>query len=175
MRQLLLMLLAAGILVTAGTADLGAQTKKKKEQVDKLIATLKTDKDAKKRLEAAQELQRIGEVRAKDAQPAADVLVEAFLKDGDGNVRVAAGTALRVIEPDAKQVLPAVLQVLKNDKEGNGVLAVAALLAATLGKEAKEAAPLIAEIKKREEAKDEKSRDGNLLNAVNTALQYLGK
>ena len=44
MRQLLLMLLAAGILVTAGTADLGAQTKKKKEQVDKLIATLKTDK-----------------------------------------------------------------------------------------------------------------------------------
>jgi hypothetical protein len=169
------MILAAGILVTAGAADSSAQSKKKKEQVDKLISILKTDKDAKKRLEAAQELQRIGEVRAKDAQPAAEALVEAFRKDGDGNVRVAAGTALRTLEPDPKLVLPAVLDVLKNDKEGNGVLASAALLAATLGKEAKEAAPLMAEIKKREEGKDEKTRDGNLLNALNIGLQSVGK
>jgi HEAT repeat protein len=175
MRQWLLMFLAAGILATAGAADLGAQAKKTKEQVDKLIATLKTDKDAKKRQEAAQELQRIGEIRAKDGKPATEALVEAFRKDGDGNVRVAAGNALRAIEPDPKLVLPALLEVLKNDKEGNGVLTTASLLAAVLGKEAKESAPLIAEIKKREEAKDEKARDGNLLNAVNTALQNIGK
>lgn len=175
MRQFLLMFLAAGILVTTGAADLNAQAAKKKEQLDKLIATLKSDKDAKKRLEAAQELQRIGQVRAKDGRPATEVLVEAFQKDADGNVRVAAGNALRAIEPDSKLVLPAVLEILKNDKEGGGVLAVAALLAADFGKEAKEAAPLLAEIKKREEAKDEKTRDGNLLNAVNTALQYVGK
>src|SRR5262249_7733293 len=124
---------------------------------------------------AAQELQRIGNVRAKDARPATEVLVEAFQKDADGNVRVAAGNALRSCEPESKLVLPAVLEVLKNDKEGGGVLATAARLAGDFGKEAKDAAPFLAEIKKREEAKDEKTRDGNLLQAVNTALQIVSK
>jgi hypothetical protein len=169
------MVLVAGILVLGSSTDLGAQSKKKKEEVDKLVATLKNDKDAKKRQEAAQGLQRIAEVRAKDAQPAAAALAEAFAKDADGNVRVAAGNALRATEPDAKLVVPIVLEILKNDKEGGGVLAIAALLAADMGKEAKEAAPLLQEIKKREEAKDQKARDGNLLNAVNTALQYVNK
>lgn len=168
--------LTIAVLAWLSGSDAPAQSKKIKDQVDKLVGALKSEKDPMKRVQAAQELQRIAEVRAKDGKPATEALVNAFRKDADGNVRVAAGSALRYLEADPTLVLPAVLDTLKNyNNEGNGVLAIAAFLAAEFGKEAKDAGPFLAEIKKREEAKEEKARDGNLINAVNTALQYVNK
>src|SRR4051794_31000033 len=111
MQRFLIVILALGFM---GLSSSEVSAQKKKKEVDKLILVLKNDKDAKKRLEAAQELYRIGEVRSSDARPATEVLVELFKKDPDGNVRVAAGNVLRVAEPDATLVLPTVLDILKN-------------------------------------------------------------
>ncbi|MBY0526005.1 MAG: hypothetical protein K2R98_21605 [Gemmataceae bacterium] len=171
MNRWLILVLALGFL---GLSSGEAAAQKKKKEVDAAIAAL-ADKDPKKRAEAAQQLQRIGEVRASDARPATEALVKALKSDADGNVRVAAGNALRVVEADPKLVLPTVFEVLKDLNQPNGVLAVTALLAAEFGGMAKEAVESLKAIQARENAKDEKQRDGNLLQAVNTALQYVTK
>jgi len=172
MKRFLVLLLAVGYL---GLSNGPVAAQKKKKEVDAAVKTMTTDKDPKKRAEAAQELQKIGEVRASDARPATEWLVKVLKEDTDSNVRVAAGNALRVVEPDPALVLPTVLALLKDDKQPNGVLAVSALLAADFGAKAKEAAPSLVDIIKREQAKDEKQRDGNLINAANTALQSVNK
>jgi hypothetical protein len=174
MKRLPIFALALAFLVL-GNADVAAQKKVKEKEAEAHTKVLKNDKDAKKRLSAAQELYKIAEVKAAYVRPSTPVLIVAFKSDADVMVRVAAGNVLRVCEPEGKDVIPTVIEVIKNDKEGNGILTVGCLILAAFGKDAKEAIPIIQDIKKREEAKDQKVRDGNLLQACNTALQSLGR
>ena len=172
----LVIFVAGFALLGLGTGDVAAQKKAKEKEAEAHAKTLKTDKDAKKRLTAAQEMYNIGELKAAYVRPHTAVLVEAFKGDSDPMVRMAAGNVLLVCEPAGKDVIPTVIEIVKNDKENNGVLAVAARVLAGYGKEAKDAIPALQAIKQREEAKeDPKTRDQNLLQAVNGALQSLGK
>jgi hypothetical protein len=133
---------------------------------------LKSDKSAERRLEAARELATIAKLKVSYVQPHTAVLVDAFKSDKDTMVRAAAGSALLNYEADAKEVVPAVLEVVKNDKEPGAVLAVAARLAAAY--QAKDAVPALEALKKREEAADDpKMRDQRLLQAVIQALRAL--
>jgi HEAT repeat protein len=173
MKRLVVLVLALGFLGLCAS-EAGAQ--KRKAEVEKLVKVMKADKDAKNRAEAAQALYRIGEVRAADIRPHTEAFVEVFQKDADGNVRVAAGNCLLVAEPDAKLVIEPVSAVLKDDKAGNGVFTTAALVLAQFGPKSKEAAlQRLIELQKRESAKDEKTRDNNLLQAVNTAINLINK
>lgn len=179
MKRVVIFAVTLAFLSLSGT-DSAAQDKKKKPkelEAEKLAKTLKSDKDGKARLAAAQELYKIAELKAAYVRPQTEILVDAFKGDSDAKVREAAGNVLLACEPDAKEVVPAAKKIAENLKEPNPVLTVAArLLGAYNTAEAKDAIPALQELKKREEAKeDQKLRDQNLLQAVNQALQSLSK
>jgi hypothetical protein len=175
MKRLVIFLVGLVFLgISAG--DAAAQKKAKEKEAEMHAKTLKSDKDAKKRLAAATALYEIAEVKVSYVQPHTAILVTALKADADAMVRVAAGRVLQICEPEGKDVIPTLSELIKNDKENGAVLAIAVSILGNYGKDAKDAIPAIQDIKKREEAKeDPKTRDQNLLQAVNQALQNLSK
>ncbi|OAI47013.1 hypothetical protein AYO44_10435 [Planctomycetaceae bacterium SCGC AG-212-F19] len=160
----------AGCLLGA-TAASAQQLAKDAERYAK---TLQTDKDPERRAQAARDLAGVAAVKVAYVRPHTAVLLEAFQRDSDTQVRVAAGTALLAFQPESKDLVPAVLALLQNEKEPGAVLGVAARLAAA--HQAKDAIPALQALKQREEAKDDpKLRDQRLLQAVKQSLQVLTK
>src|SRR4051794_11370111 len=113
MQRLAIFLLALAFLGLS-SADVAAQKKAKEKEAEMHAKTLKSDKDAKKRLAAAQELYNIAEVKVSYVRPHTAVLVEAFKSDSDPMVRVAAGNVLLICEPEAKDVVPTATEIVKN-------------------------------------------------------------
>lgn len=171
MKRLLILFFAFATLL--GTRSDAAAQKLAKE-ADLFAKTLKTDKDAAKRLDAARELAGIAKLKVSYVKPHTAVLLETFQADSDTMVRVAAGSVLLAFEAERDEVVPVVLALVKDDKQPGPVLAVGARLAAAY--QAKDAVPSLDALKKREEAKDDpKVRDQRLLQAINQALRTLSK
>lgn len=144
----------------------------KPQQVPGLIKKLK-DADAKVRLAAAEDLGHLGAVKAAAARPAVPTLVEVVKKDSDVKVRKAALAALGKMDPDAKLVVPALVEMVKNDKEEKSLRLAAITAIGGIGPNAKSAAPVLDELRKKELKKDEKERDRALMQAAGDALQAI--
>ncbi|HEY8506688.1 MAG TPA: HEAT repeat domain-containing protein [Gemmataceae bacterium] len=112
---------------------------------------LATSGDAKARARAAEELGKIGQLKASYARPAVPDLIKA-MKDTDAGLRAAAALALGRVDPDPKVGVPPLVELLK-DKELSVRTAAANGLAA-MGPAAKEALPALrAAMKKDREQK----------------------
>jgi HEAT repeat protein len=144
----------------------GAVSAQTKQEVEALIKTLKTSKDAKARAAAANSLRDIADVRTVLARPAEGALTDA-LKDDSGEVRAAAVLALGRLEPYKKDRLPGLIGMLKEGEPG--LVNAMTMLGQTEGG-AKDAIPLIEDIVKKEAAKPDNMRNGDLINRGNQAL-----
>jgi HEAT repeat protein len=130
--SLVCLLLAAGF-ATAAT---------KEEQVAKYVKDL-TSKDAATRRTAAEEIGKIGQVKASAAKEAVGPLLDA-LKDRNAGVREAAALAVgRVDQPT--EAVPALVQLLKDEKE-MGVKVAAARGLGQMGSAAKDAMPTLRDV-----------------------------
>src|SRR4051812_35827161 len=72
----------------------------KKEDLPDLIKTLKEHKDAKVRVQAAEEIGHLAQIRVTYAKPAIPVLIEAVKSDRDANVRRAVADTLALVNID---------------------------------------------------------------------------
>jgi HEAT repeat protein len=150
------------------------QAAPKKEDLPDLLKALKGHKDAKVRVSAAEDIGHLAQIRVTYAKPAIPVLVDVVKTDKDANVRRAVAVTLGYVNADPKEVMPAFLQILKNDKEANMVLqAVAGTMQEFPGESMKDALPALQAIQKRENDKDEKQRDRNLLQTVGQTIQKI--
>jgi hypothetical protein len=175
MNRLVIFILALAFVALTGS-DAPAQKKAKEKEAEMHAKALKSEKDAKKRQSAAQGLYDIAEIKASYVRPHTAALVEAYKSDSDAGVRVTCANALIICEPDPKDVVKTALEIIKNQKEPNSVLAATARILAAFPKESQDGIPALQDLKKREEAKeDPKTRDQQLLQAVNGALQRLSK
>jgi len=160
MRLMLIVGLWVGMIPAIAVAE------SKEEQVAKYINDLK-NANAKVRATAAEEIGRIGEVKAVYGKPAVKPLLET-LGDKEPQVRAAVVTALSKLD-EPKEVVPALTKVVKDDKELRVRIAAAQGLG-HIGPAAKEALPTLKDI--RDAAmKDEKTRQ--LGQAVARAMQAI--
>src|SRR5580698_5929520 len=95
MRRLFILLTGLAFLIGNG---LSGQTPKQKEELESLVRVLKTAKDPKARVNAANEMAQLGLVRITLIKAAEPTLIAA-LKDDNGEVRQAVVGALIVLEP----------------------------------------------------------------------------
>jgi HEAT repeat protein len=109
----------------------------KKADIPRFVANLK-DKDAKVRLEAAQGIGKVGQVKAINAKEGIEPLCDAVVKDDDAKVRAAAAGSLGQILLDPDKVVPVLAKVVKEDKDG-GVQTAAITTLGYYGKDAKDA------------------------------------
>ena len=160
------------VLLALGGSGVSAQSAKEKE-IEGYIKTLESDKDAKKRAAAANAIGEVAQLKFKLAKPAEPALLKG-VKDGDAGVRRASVMALAYFDTDPQMLVPMLVGLL-DEKQDRTVRVAAAGTLGALGRKAKDAVPVLAEIKKKEDAKDQKMRDGELLGRVNQALQSIGK
>lgn len=172
MRRLVVLL--TGLLFLIGNG-LSGQTAKQKEEVESLVKTLKTAKDPKTRVNAANELTNLGTIRAILIRAAEPSLIAA-LKDDNGEVRQAVVATLMVLEPYKKDRVANLLPLLNVNEPRNGRLGAVLMLGKTEGG-ATEAVPGLEAILKAEGEKADNMRDGEMIQQVNQALvnirQYL--
>jgi len=117
----------------------GGRAADREAEVAKYVKDLKST-SAKTRATAADEIGKIGQIKASYARAALEPLLD-VLKDKDASVRQAAATALaRIDEP--KGVVPALETLLKDDKEPR-VRAAAAAGLGLMGEASKEALPTL--------------------------------
>ena len=105
------------------------------------LQMLKAGPTAKDRALAAEMIGKRGAVNYTDVEPAIEPL-KGLLKDGNAEVRKASATALGFIKPEAKDTVPLLTEVVKQDKVFNVKLAAAHALG-LYGAEAKSAVPAI--------------------------------
>jgi HEAT repeat protein len=146
-----------GLALIVGSDAGDAKKKKKKkdatpklvaarpEEVPKLIETLKSSTAAAKdRAVAAERIGLRGMVNYMDVEPAVPPLQKA-LTDREALVRKAAATALGNIHPEAKDTVPLLTGVVKNDKAMDVKLAAVVALG-QFGGEARSAVPALREL-----------------------------
>jgi HEAT repeat protein len=157
---------AVGILglLSAGTC---ARAASKEEDVAKYVKDLKSG-IAKTRATAAEEIGKIGQIKAAYAKPALKPLL-AVLADKDAAVREAAATALaRLDEP--KEAVPALVKLLEDDKDQRVRVAAASGLG-LMAEAAKDALPTLREVGK--EARDQGRTAQPLAQACGRAVQQI--
>jgi HEAT repeat protein len=88
----------------------------KAEEAKKHIETVKTSKDAKKKAEAFEELGKLGQIMKSLAEPAIPEMMKS-LEDKDATIRKAAAECLGKCDPDPKEAVPALLKLVKEDKD----------------------------------------------------------
>ena len=134
---------AAGVVCLLGlsVALAGGGAPPRKEDMPKYLQMLKAGPTSKDKAVAAEMIGKRGAVNYADVEPAIEPLKK-LLKDNDAGVRKAAVTALGVIKPEGKDTVPALTDVVKNDKVFNVKLAAAHALG-LYGAEAKAAVPAI--------------------------------
>jgi HEAT repeat protein len=160
-------LMTALCVVSLIAVPASARAVDKEAEVAKYVKDLKSA-SAKTRATAAEEIGKIGQVRASYAKPAVQPLVD-VLKDKDASVRQAAATALaRIDEP--KEVVPALVTLLKDDKEQR-VRAAAASGLGLMGDASREALPTLRQVAQEARAK---GRDAQpLAQACGRAIQQI--
>jgi HEAT repeat protein len=148
----------------AGGAALAAD---REEEVAKYVKQLKS-KDGKSRAAAAEEIGKVGMIKASYAKPALEPLVEA-LSDKDAFVRAAAATALaRLDEP--KTVVPELTKLLKQDKDMRVRVAAAGGLG-LMGPASKEAIPTLRQVG--QEARSKGKQPQRLAQACMQAIRQI--
>jgi HEAT repeat protein len=144
-----------------------AQTADREAEVAKYVKELKSV-SAKTRAAAAEEIGKIGQVKASYARPAVQPLID-VLTDKEANVRQAAATALaRIDEP--KEAVPALEKLLKDDKEQR-VRAAAAAGLGLMGDASKEALPTLRKVAQESRSKGKDAQP--LAQACNRAIQQI--
>jgi HEAT repeat protein len=136
----------------------------KKEDVPKLINTLKTSSNAKARSQAAADLGQLGGVRASWVENAMEPLLEGLKNDKDSGVRAACAKALGDIGTNAEANVDALTESLKDSSVAVKIAAAAAL--GQFGPDAKGALPSLRDLAK---MKDDKK----LSKAANAAIQAI--
>lgn len=86
----------------------------KQEEAKKYHEQLKSSKDPKKKVEALEELGRLGQIMKSLAEPAIPDMFKA-LEDKNASVRKAAAENLGKCDPDPKEAVPALTKLLKDD------------------------------------------------------------
>jgi HEAT repeat protein len=116
----------------------------RKEDVPKLIGTLKTSNNAKLRAQAADDIAKRGAIRASDVDDAIDPLLNALKKDKDADVRRACAKALGNIGTNADKCVPGLADSLKDTSQLVKIAAIQAL--GQFGPEAESALPTLREL-----------------------------
>ncbi len=144
----------------------GIEAANKQADAKRYLEQLKTTTDAKKKVEALEELGKLGQIMASLAEPAIPYMAKA-LEDKEPTVREAAAYAYGRSNPDPKDAVPALVKLLKNDKEEKVKLAAASGLAA-MGSSAKDAIPALKEIVKNEDKKSKLAKSaGQAMKSIN--------
>jgi HEAT repeat protein len=161
--------LTAGLLLAAAPAFAG-----KADEAAKYTEDLKTSKDVKVRIIAAQEIGKLAEVRKTYGKDAVPYLIEAC-KDRDPGMRAAAAEALgKSYTGDEESVVTLLTNLSKDD--GDGKVRIGAIRGlGALGPKAKAALPVLKEMLT-EENKDKKSPlRGPLRETVNLIMERAKK
>lgn len=126
----------------------------KRADAKRYLDDLRNGKTAKTRVTALQEL---GNLAALQKSLAADALPDIYkaLEDKDASVRAAAAVCLGQCDEPTEKAVPALMKLLKNDKEDEQVRIGAANGLAAMGSNAKEALPTLRMLAKN---KDKKSK-----------------
>jgi HEAT repeat protein len=134
------------VLVPCGQAGTESRTTKK---VQELLKDLKSP-NWKTRVYAADEIGHVAQLSLRDAKPAIPDLLKA-LKDTRAEVRRAAALALVKVEAPAKELVPAFLDMVQNDKD---MLARTGAVTALgqLGSVARDAVPVLTALRKKVQA-----------------------
>jgi HEAT repeat protein len=144
--------LAAGLFGLALADGLAAADKA--EEAKKYHEQLKATREAKKKVEALEELGKLGQIMTSLAEPALPDMVKA-LADKDAGVRRAAAEAIGKCDPDPKDVVPALTKLLREDKDEKVKVAAARGLG-YMGESAKAATKDLREVQKAGRTKDGK-------------------
>ncbi|QEL19029.1 HEAT repeat domain-containing protein [Limnoglobus roseus] len=138
----------------------------KAEDAKKYTEQLKTSKDPKKRAEALEELGKLGQIMKSLVEPALPEIAKS-LDDKNADVRKAGALAYGRVDPDPKDAVPALVNLLKNDKEEAVKIAAAQGLAA-MGDKAKEAVSSLREVQKSEDKKSKLAKAaGEAMKSIN--------
>lgn len=155
-----------------GLATVEAQTPKKAD-IPKYVTNLK-DKDAKVRLEAAQGIGKVGQIKAVYAKDGIEPLCDVVVKDDDAKVRAAAATALGQVLLDPEKVVPVLAKVVKEEKEG-AVQNAAITTLGYYGKDAKDALSALEEANaKAKKELEDAGDDKNKIKVAKAKLKVLG-
>jgi hypothetical protein len=164
--------LALALLTVALSASLAeAQANKLAKAVQDHINTLKTSGKAEERVAAINGILEVADLKIAVAKPAIPALVAA-LKDADANVRRTAAAVLAALQPEAAQVVTP-LTALLADGEDRTVRIAATNTLSGLGGGSEPALTALVAIQTKENAKAEGTRDNELLNAANQAIQAI--
>jgi vesicle coat complex subunit len=136
------------------------------KEAQKYTQDLKKGKDAKTKILALQEL---GKLAALQRKLVADALPDIYkaLDDKDASIRAAAAQCLGQCDEPSSKAVPALLKLLKNEKEEEAVKIAAARGLASMGSSAKEAVPTLRQIIK---SSDKTSK---LVKAAQTAVKAI--
>jgi len=160
------LLLSLGLTVLTVNANVFAGPSPK--DAEKYTNQLKTSKDPKQKVDALNELGKLGQIQKALVTPALESIMKA-LEDKEATVRAAAAKCLGMIDPDPKEAVPALLKLVKDDKEESVRIAAMQGLG-SMGPNAKEASKSLKDIAKQEKA-DKKSKlgkaAGNALKSIN--------
>jgi hypothetical protein len=177
MRRFAVVTTASGLALGFGlflVCPLDAQTTPDRRKVPDYIDTFKNPKSgAGKRIDAAKDLGRIGQVRSSDAKPAVPYLMEALEKDSDSGVRRASAEALGQINLESEKVVPILIRILKEDKEPITVRTGAAIGLGSYGEEAKDAIGDLRKVASEFKGKDQPKDKQALSKAAGDALKKI--
>ena len=143
--------LAGGLYVLATGGELLAASKE--AEAKKYHEMLKAAKDAKGKVVALDELGKLGQISRDLTEKALPDMMKA-LKDKDAGVRASAAEAVGKCDPDPADAVPALVDLLNNDKDEKVKLAAINGLA-LMGEKAKDAADPLKDVQK---ANDKKSK-----------------
>jgi HEAT repeat protein len=138
------------------------------------ITTLQKDKAAKQRAGAAAELTKIGRIKVEQIKPAIPALLAA-VKDEDASVRASALAALAIAGPEPGDLIPVLLEALRNVRQERGVRLQVIVMLGAAGPGAADAVPFLEVLRDREAKKAEDARDKELLEKVTQALEAIKK
>jgi HEAT repeat protein len=151
-------------LLTAGSLGIP-----KKEDVPKYMMQLSSP-TAADRARAAQMLGKRGGINANDVEGAVDPLRKLLEKDADAKVRSAAARALGDIHLDPENVVPVLIDRLKNDEKKDVKMAIVVALG-QYGPDAKDALPPLREMAAKFDTKAaKKSADAQ---TIQSAIQLI--
>ena len=142
-----------------GTAYLGELTAQAPNKADmpKFIATAKdTKKNSKDRVTAIKNIARLGRLKASYAKDAVAPLIMLVKKEEDNKVRAEAAVTLGAIDPEDKEAVTTLIDVLKDEKTDSAVRAACATGLGSMGAKSKEALPLLRQVAKMAKKKDKK-------------------
>jgi HEAT repeat protein len=140
--------------------------KSKEEDAARYTKTLKSSASAREKIEAAEEIGKLGAIKKSYATEAVPYLIKE-LESRDAKLRAACAVALGKVDPEpADKAVEALEKILKNSKEEVPVKAAALQGLMHMGPTARSAVPTIREFAK-------KDADKRLLQAARAALKSI--